>query len=103
MLHDATVDSYVNSLGRSIASRTSRADLDWKFAVVNTDVINAFALPGGFVSLTRDVRAAGRLRLRQSRRARARQQRERARGRARARDRACGPATFGQADGAGAA
>ena len=29
MLHDATIDGYVNSLGRSIASRTSRSDLDW--------------------------------------------------------------------------
>jgi len=57
MLRDAQIDSYVNSLGRSIASRTSRADLDWKFAVVNTDVINAFALPGGFVYVNRGVLA----------------------------------------------
>src|SRR5690349_11125189 len=55
MLRDPQIDSYVNSLGRSIASRTSRADLDWKFAVVNTDVINAFALPGGFVYVNRGV------------------------------------------------
>ncbi|HEX7979845.1 MAG TPA: M48 family metallopeptidase [Gemmatimonadaceae bacterium] len=57
MLRDPQIDSYVNSLGRSIASRTSRADLDWKFAVVNTDVINAFALPGGFVYVNRGVLA----------------------------------------------
>ena len=57
MLHDATVDSYVNSRGKSIASRTSRADLDWQFAVVNTDVINAFALPGGFIYVNRGVLA----------------------------------------------
>src|SRR4051812_47579146 len=55
MLRDPQVDGYVNSLGRSIASRTSRADLDWQFAVVNTDVINAFALPGGFVYVNRGV------------------------------------------------
>ena len=55
MLRDAQIDSYVNSLGRSIASRTSRADLDWQFAVVNTDVINAFALPGGFIYVNRGV------------------------------------------------
>ena len=55
MLHDATIDGYVNSLGRSIASRTSRGDLDWQFAVVNTDVINAFALPGGFIYVNRGV------------------------------------------------
>jgi beta-barrel assembly-enhancing protease len=57
MLRDPQIDGYVNSLGRSIASRTSRADLDWKFAVVNTDVINAFALPGGFVYVNRGVLA----------------------------------------------
>jgi predicted Zn-dependent protease len=55
MLRDPQIDGYVNSLGRSIASRTSRADLDWHFAVVNTDVINAFALPGGFVYVNRGV------------------------------------------------
>jgi predicted Zn-dependent protease len=55
MLHDATVDAYVNSLGRSLASHTSRADLAWHFAVVNTDVINAFALPGGYIYVNRGV------------------------------------------------
>jgi predicted Zn-dependent protease len=55
MLRDAAIDSYVNSLGRSLASRTSRSDLNWQFAVVNTDVINAFALPGGFVYVNRGV------------------------------------------------
>lgn len=55
MLNDATVNAYVNSLGRSIASRTSRADLNWQFAVVNTEVINAFALPGGYIYVNRGV------------------------------------------------
>jgi predicted Zn-dependent protease len=54
-VQDATVNAYVNSLGRSIASTTSRADLNWQFAVVNTEVINAFALPGGFVYVNRGV------------------------------------------------
>ena len=55
MLNDATINSYVNSLGRSIAQRTSRADLDWHFAVVNSEVINAFALPGGYIYVNRGV------------------------------------------------
>jgi len=55
MLRDGVVDSYVNSLGQAIASHTSRADLQWHFAVVNTDVINAFALPGGYVYVNRGV------------------------------------------------
>ena len=55
MLQDATVNAYVNSLGNQLARTTSRADLDWHFAVVNTDVINAFALPGGYVYVNRGV------------------------------------------------
>jgi beta-barrel assembly-enhancing protease len=55
MLNDATINSYVNSLGRSIASTTSRADLAWQFGVVNTEVINAFALPGGYIYVNRGV------------------------------------------------
>ncbi|HET9013046.1 MAG TPA: M48 family metalloprotease, partial [Gemmatimonadaceae bacterium] len=55
MLNDATINAYVNSLGGSIARRTSRADLDWHFAVVNSEVINAFALPGGYVYVNRGV------------------------------------------------
>jgi predicted Zn-dependent protease len=57
MLRDPVVDGYVNTLGQSIAGRTARADLQWQFAVVNTDVINAFALPGGFIYVNRGVLA----------------------------------------------
>src|SRR5437764_10778215 len=55
MVQDAVVQNYVNSLGQRIASRTSRADLNWQFRVVNSDVVNAFALPGGFVYINRGV------------------------------------------------
>ena len=57
MLRDPVVDGYVNTLGQTIASRTARADLQWQFAVVNTNVINAFALPGGFIYVNRGVLA----------------------------------------------
>lgn len=55
MLQDATINSYVNSLGNALARSTSRADLAWNFAVVNTDVINAFALPGGYIYVNRGI------------------------------------------------
>lgn len=55
MLTDPLVDAYVDSLGRAIATRTARADLAWHFAVVNTEVVNAFALPGGYVYVDRGV------------------------------------------------
>jgi predicted Zn-dependent protease len=60
LLQNAAVTGYVNALGKSIASKTSRADLAWQFAVVNTDVVNAFALPGGFVYVNRGLIARTR-------------------------------------------
>ena len=53
LLDDPLVTAYVDSLGTAIARRTARADLAWHFAVVNTDVVNAFALPGGYIYVNR--------------------------------------------------
>lgn len=52
---DPAIQSYINQLGNSIAKLTGRADLDWHFFVVNTDVVNAFALPGGYIYVNRGV------------------------------------------------
>jgi predicted Zn-dependent protease len=53
LIHDTLVDQFVTAVGHSMASRTSRADLDWRFAVVNSPEVNAFALPGGFIYVNR--------------------------------------------------
>jgi predicted Zn-dependent protease len=59
---DPAVSGYIQSLGESIAQRTSRSDLDWHFYVVNSKDVNAFALPGGFVYVNRGlVESADRL------------------------------------------
>jgi len=55
MVQDAVIQNYVNQLGQRIAATTSRSDLNWQFQVVNSDVVNAFALPGGFVYINRGV------------------------------------------------
>jgi beta-barrel assembly-enhancing protease len=55
MVQDAQIQNYVNALGNRIAKLTSRADLSWQYQVVNTDVVNAFALPGGFIYVNRGV------------------------------------------------
>lgn len=55
ILRDPTINRYLNSLGASIARTTSRADLGWRFAVVNSNVVNAFALPGGYIYVNRGV------------------------------------------------
>ncbi len=47
------LNDYVNKIGRHIANHTGRSDLPWTFAVIDTDGINAFAAPGGYIFLTR--------------------------------------------------
>jgi len=53
MVNDAALQTYVNRVGRWVAAQSERADLPWRFAVINTASINAFAAPGGYVLLTR--------------------------------------------------
>ncbi len=53
IVRDPYVNAYINELGDTIAGRTSRADLDWSFFVVNSHQVNAFALPGGFIYVNR--------------------------------------------------
>ena len=53
LVHDSVITAYVTALGKSMASRTSRADLDWRFEVVDSRQVNAFALPGGFIYVNR--------------------------------------------------
>src|SRR3954463_47614 len=50
---DPAVASYIQTLGESIAKRTSRSDLDWHFYLVNSKQVNAFALPGGYIYVNR--------------------------------------------------
>jgi predicted Zn-dependent protease len=44
---------YVVLVGQTIASRTARADQPWVFGVLDTDTVNAFSGPGGYVWITR--------------------------------------------------
>jgi beta-barrel assembly-enhancing protease len=40
-------------VGRWVASQSERADLPWKFGVIESADINAFAAPGGYVLITK--------------------------------------------------
>jgi beta-barrel assembly-enhancing protease len=53
IVSDPEINRYVNLLGDQIASRTSRADLDWRFYVVDSREVNAFAVPGGYIYVNR--------------------------------------------------
>jgi predicted Zn-dependent protease len=46
---------YVQDLGMQIARRSQRPNLPWSFAVVDSPAVNAFALPGGFIYVTRGI------------------------------------------------
>jgi len=44
---------YINDVGMWLAMQTERKHLPWRFGVVDSDAINAFAAPGGYVFITR--------------------------------------------------
>jgi predicted Zn-dependent protease len=46
---DEKLQRYVNRVGRWLASQTERSDLPWTFGVLDTETVNAFAMPGGNV------------------------------------------------------
>jgi predicted Zn-dependent protease len=54
---NAEVQKYIQQLGTSIAAKTERPNLPWTFRVVDDPVVNAFALPGGFIYVTRGLLA----------------------------------------------
>jgi predicted Zn-dependent protease len=54
---DEKLQAYVQDLGRRMAAKSERPHLDWTFRVVDDPVVNAFALPGGFVYITRGILA----------------------------------------------
>jgi beta-barrel assembly-enhancing protease len=47
------VHRYVTLAGTVLAQASSRPDLPWTFIVLDTDAVNAFAAPGGYVHITR--------------------------------------------------
>ncbi|MCE2999933.1 MAG: M48 family metallopeptidase [Betaproteobacteria bacterium] len=53
LVNDPALQSYVNRVGRWIALQSERPDLPWRFAVIESPAINAFAAPGGYVLVTR--------------------------------------------------
>lgn len=51
---------YVNLVGRVLAMSTNRPEIEFRFAILNTDEINAYAAPGGYIFVTRGALAAMR-------------------------------------------
>jgi len=55
--NNKAVQSYVNDLGQRLAAQSHRQQLKWHFTVLDSPEINAFALPGGYVYVTRGIMA----------------------------------------------
>ena len=57
LVEDEALQSYVAGIGRRLAGVSERPDLPWTFRVVDDPLVNAFALPGGFIYVTRGILA----------------------------------------------
>ncbi len=55
---DAAAQQYVSQIGMKIAKASERPNLPWEFHVVNDASVNAFALPGGYIHVTRGLMTA---------------------------------------------
>ncbi|HEV8646956.1 MAG TPA: M48 family metalloprotease [Burkholderiales bacterium] len=53
LLDDADLQRYVNAVGMWVAQQSERPDLPWHFGVNDSDHINAFAAPGGYIIVTK--------------------------------------------------
>lgn len=53
LVENVSVQRYVNQVGLWVARHSERPSLPWRFGVIDTDSINAFAAPGGYVFITR--------------------------------------------------
>lgn len=53
VVQDRSVHTYVTEVGLLLAHESSRPGLPWKFIVLDTDGVNAFASPGGYIHVTR--------------------------------------------------
>jgi predicted Zn-dependent protease len=51
------LQAYVNEIGQNLAAKSHRGHLDFHFTVLDTPDINAFALPGGYIYITRGIMA----------------------------------------------
>jgi predicted Zn-dependent protease len=53
VVQDRNVHKYVTLTGKLLAAQSTRPTLQWTFIVLDTDGVNAFAAPGGFIHITR--------------------------------------------------
>lgn len=57
LVKNAALQRYVNQLGLWVALQAGDNDIAWRFGVIDTDGVNAFAAPAGYVFITRGLLA----------------------------------------------
>lgn len=53
LYEDPALNAYVTSIGRKLAAQSELPDLNFQFFILNDETVNAFALPGGYVYISR--------------------------------------------------
>ncbi len=57
LIEDERIATYVREVGMALVQHTSQADEDWHFYVLDSPTVNAWALPGGYIYVTRGLLA----------------------------------------------
>lgn len=57
LYQDDNLQQFINQKGMEMAKISHRPDLPWSFKVLDSPVVNAFAVPGGFIYFTRGIMA----------------------------------------------
>lgn len=57
VVDDPALSAYVAGLGQTLVRTTETPNADFRFTVLNSDIVNAMALPGGYVYVTRGLLA----------------------------------------------
>ncbi len=52
---NAELQAYINEIGQKLAAQSHRSDLQYTFTLLDSPQVNAFALPGGFIYITRGI------------------------------------------------
>jgi len=53
LVKDKRLQRYINSVGAWVAKQSGRSEIKWYFGVIESDDINAFAAPGGYILVTK--------------------------------------------------
>jgi predicted Zn-dependent protease len=57
LYEDPALQNYINEKGHEIVKVSHRPNIDYTYRIINSEVVNAFAIPGGYVYFTRAIMA----------------------------------------------